>query len=87
MDGKFDSASQFFSTAAEWFAYSDDNDKSMDMVIAQAEVLARQATARAVSDNPSFGVAASLLEKPFKFFGLFLGRNGTDIALICVFRN
>ena len=84
-DGNYDSGSHYYSAAAEWFAYSGDDDKCVDMIVAQAETLAKEATARATSDKPSFGIAASLLERAIQVFrtipGVQRNRHGVDARI------
>ena len=59
----FDASGRFYSASANWFEYSGDDNKSLGMTIAKAESFVNKADASVTSDNLSYRVAASLLEK------------------------
>ena len=60
--GEFHASGRFHNAAARWFKRSGEDDKSVDMTVAEAEAFVSEATARMSSDSPSHGVAASFLE-------------------------
>ena len=60
--GDFHASESFYNASANWFKLSGDDDKSIDMTVAQAEAFVEEATARLSSDSPSHGVAASFVE-------------------------
>ncbi len=66
--GDFHASESFYNASANWYKYSDDNDKSIDMTVAQAEAFVDEATARLSSDSPSHGVAASFLEDAIQVY-------------------
>ena len=64
----FHASESFYGAAAKWFEDASDNDKSIDMIVAQAEAFVSDATNRISSDNPSYGVGASFLENAIQVF-------------------
>ena len=64
----FNSSTSFYNAAATWFDLAGDHEKSTDMTVAKAEALIKEATARASSDRPSHGVAASFLEEAVQVY-------------------
>ena len=60
--GDFHASESFFSASANWYKLSGDNEKSVDMTVAQAEAFVEEASARLASDSPSHAVAAGCIE-------------------------
>ena len=67
-EGNYHASESFYNAAAKWFKDSGDDDKSVDMIVAEAEAFVGDATARASSDSPSYGVAASFLEDAIQVY-------------------
>ena len=66
--GDFHASESLYNAAAKWYKHSGDDDKSIDMTVAQAEALVNDATARLASSSPSHGVAASFVEDAVKVY-------------------
>ena len=66
--GDFHLSGRFYNSAAKWFSRSGDDDKSIDMTVAEAETFVNEAAARLSSDSPSHGVAASFLEEAVQVY-------------------
>ena len=58
----FYASGRFYNEAARWFRSSEDDEKAVDMTVAEAEAFVSDATARMSSNSPSYGVAASFVE-------------------------
>ncbi len=67
-EGNFLASESFYNAAAKWFKDSGDDDKSIDMTVAEAEAFVGDATARVSSDSPSHGVAGSFLENAIQVY-------------------
>ena len=67
-EGDFHASESCYNAAAGWYADSGDNDKSIDMIVAEAEAFVGDATSRVSSGNPSHGVAASFLEDAIQVY-------------------
>ena len=67
-EGDFHASESYYNAAAGWYTDSDDKDKSIDMVVAEAEAFVSDATSRVSSGNPSYGVAASFLEDAIQVY-------------------
>ena len=70
--GDFHASESFYNASANWYKYSDDDDKSIDMTVAQAEAFVDEATARLSSDSPSHGSPPVSLRTLYKFIAPFL---------------
>ena len=57
--GDFHASESFYNASANWYKYSDDNDKSIDMTVAQAEAFVDEATARGLAGKPLAGFRAT----------------------------
>ena len=66
--GDFHASGRFCNAAARWFRSSGDDDKAIDVTVAEAEAFVSDATARMSSDSPSHGVAASFLEDAIQVY-------------------
>ena len=66
--GDFHASESFYNASVNWYKHSGDDDKSIDMIVAQAESFIDDATARLSSDSPSYGVAASFLEDAIQVY-------------------
>ena len=66
--GDFHASGRFYNAAARWFRSSGDDDKAIDVTVAEAEAFVSDATARMSSDSPSHGVAASFLEDAIQVY-------------------
>ena len=66
--GDFHDSESFYNASANWHKLSGDDDKAIDMTVAQAEAFVDEATARLASDSPSHGVAASFVEDAVQVF-------------------
>ena len=66
--GEFHASGRFRHAAARWFKRFGDDDKSIDMTVAEAEAFVSEATARMSSDSPGHGVAASFLESAVQVY-------------------
>ena len=66
--GDFHLSGRFYNAAAKWFSRSGDDDKSIDMTVAEAETFVNEAAARLSSDSSSHGVAASFLEEAVQVY-------------------
>ena len=66
--GDFHASESFYNASANWYKHSGDDDKSIDMTVAQAEAFVDEANARLSSDSPSHGVAASFLEDAIQVY-------------------
>ena len=64
----FHASESCYNAAAGWYAYSGESDKSIDMIVAQAEAFVNDANSRVSSGNPSYGVAASFLEDAIQVY-------------------
>ncbi len=64
----FHASGRFYNAAAKWFRLSGDDDKSVDMTVAEGEAFVKEGAARLSSDNPSHSVAASFLEKAVQVY-------------------
>ena len=70
----FDAAGDFlvseslYNASAVWYRHSGDDEKSIDMTVAQAEAFVDEANARLSSDSPSHGVAASFFEDAIQVY-------------------
>ena len=60
--GDFYSSGTFYNASAKWFKYSGEDEKFIDMTVAEAETRVKEATARVSTDHPSHLIAASILE-------------------------
>ena len=67
-ESDFHASESCYNAAAGWYADSGDKDKSIDMIVAEAEAFVSDATTRVSSENPSFGVAASFLEDAIQVY-------------------
>ncbi len=67
-EGDFHASESYYNAAAGWYADSGDNDKSIDMIVAEAEAFVSDAISRVSSGNPSYGVAASFLEDAIQVY-------------------
>ena len=67
-EGDFHASESYYNAAAAWYADSGDNDKSIDMIVAEAEAFVSDADSRVSSGNPSHGVAASFLEDAIQVY-------------------
>ena len=67
-EGEFHASESYYNAAAGWYADSGDNDKSIDMIVAEAEAFVSDANSRVSSGNPSHGVAASFLEDAIQVY-------------------
>ena len=67
-EGDFHASESCYNAAAGWYADSGDNDKSIDMIVAEAEAFVGDATSRVSPGNPSYGVAASFLEDAIQVY-------------------
>ena len=67
-EANFHASESFYNAAAQWFKDAGDDDKSVDMTVAEAEAFVSEATARVSSNNPSYGVAASFLEDAIQVY-------------------
>ena len=67
-EGDFHASESYYNAAAGWYADSGDSDKSIDMIVAEAEAFVSDATSRVSSGNPSYGVAASFLEDAIQVY-------------------
>ena len=66
--GDFHASESFYNASANWYKHSGDDDKSIEMTVAQAEAFVDEATAKLSSDSPSHGVAASFLEDAIQVY-------------------
>ena len=66
--GDFHASGRFYNAAAKWFRSSGNDDKAIDVTVAEAEAFVSDATARMSSNNPSHGVAASFLEDAIQVY-------------------
>ena len=66
--GNFHASGRFYNAAARWFRSSGDDEKAIDMTVAEAEAFVGDATARMSSDSPSHGVAASFVEDAIQVY-------------------
>ena len=72
--GEFDAAAnfqasgRFYNASAKWFERSDNDDKSHDMTVAEAVAFMKEADALIKSETPSYGVAASHLDKAVQIY-------------------
>ena len=66
--GDFHASGRFYNAAARWFRSSGDDDKAIDVTVAEAEAFVSDATARMSSDSPSHGVAASFVEDAIQVY-------------------
>ena len=66
--GNFYASGRFYNEAARWFRSSEDDEKAVDMTVAEAEAFVSEATARMSSNNPSHGVAASFVENAIQVY-------------------
>ena len=66
--GDFHASGRFYNAAARWFRRSGDDEKAIDMTVAEAEAFVCDATARMSSDSPSHGVAASFVEDAIQVY-------------------
>ncbi len=66
--GNFHASGRFYNAAARWFRSAGDDEKAIDMTVAEAEAFVSDATARMSSDNPSHGVAASFVEDAIQVY-------------------
>ena len=64
----YQSSESFYAAAAQWFTLAGDGEKSVDMIVAEAEAFVNDANARVLSENPSHGVAASFLEEAVQVY-------------------
>ena len=67
-EGDFHASESCYNAAAGWYTDSGDNDKSIDMIVAEAEAFVSDATSRVSAGNPSHGVAASFLEDAIQVY-------------------
>ena len=67
-NGEYHSSESFYGAAAKWFALSGDDNKFVDMTVAEAEAHVSEATARVTSENSGYGVAASFLESAVQIY-------------------
>lgn len=72
--GEFDAAENFrasgrhYKASAKWSTLSKNDDKSIDMTVAHAVAFMKEADASVMSNNPSYSVAVSHLEKAVQVF-------------------
>lgn len=66
--GDFHASGRFYNAAAKWFSRSEDEDKSIDMTVEEAEAFVKEATDRLSSDSPSHGVAAGFVEDAIQVY-------------------
>ena len=66
--GDFHASESFYCASANWYKLSGDNDKSIDMTVAQAEAFVDEASARLTSGGPSHGVAAGFVEDAIQVY-------------------
>ncbi len=66
--GDFHASESFYNASAKWYTLSGDNDKSIDMTVAEAEAFVNDASAKLSSDSPSHGVAASFIEDAIQVY-------------------
>ena len=66
--GSFLQAQDFYYTSATWFRQAGDDDKALEMTVAQAENVVKEAEARISSDGPRYGEAASFYEEAIQVY-------------------
>ena len=72
--GEFDVAANFYASgryynaSAKWFKRSNNDDRSIDMTVAEAVAFMKKADASVTSDNPSYSVAAGHSEKAVQVY-------------------
>ena len=66
--GNFHASGRYYKASAKWHKRSDDDDKSIDMTVAEAESFMKEADASVTFDNPSYSVAAGFLEKAVQVY-------------------
>ena len=66
--GSLHHAREYATTSARWFRNCGDNDKSVEMTVAQAESWAKEGDARALSAEPSHLVAADCYANAIKIY-------------------
>ena len=66
--GQFYKARERFRAAAIWFKDAGQQDKSVEMTVAQAETFYHEAQARVSSDDPSYLVASSFYEEAIQVY-------------------
>ena len=66
--GSFLKAQDFYHSSATWFKQAGDDDKALEMTVAQAENVVREAEARISSDGPRYGVAANFYEEAIQVY-------------------
>ena len=64
----FHASESYYNASANWYAHAGDDDKTIDMTVAQAEAFVDEASARLLSDSPSHGVAASFIEDAIQVY-------------------
>ena len=67
-EGNFYSAREYFQASSGWFKTAGDDAKSVEMTVAVAEGWAKEAAARASSNQPSYAAAASFYEKAIQTY-------------------
>ena len=66
--GDFHASKSFYDSAAGWYKHAGEDDKSIDMTVAEAKALVEEASTRLSSDNPSYMGAASFIEKAIQVY-------------------
>ena len=66
--GDFHASESYYNAASGWYADSGDHDRSIDMIVAEAEAFVGDANSRVSSGNPSHGVGASFLEDAIQVY-------------------
>ena len=66
--GNFYLSGSFSNAASDWFDWSGDVDKSIDMTVAEAEAFVADADARVSSEGSNYGVATTFLEQAVQVY-------------------
>lgn len=68
IEQNFHASGIYYKAAAKWFSMSEDDEKSVDMTVAEAATFENEADTKVKSDNPNYGVAASFLEEALQVY-------------------